>query len=185
MTENEMVGWHHQLNGHEFEQASEIGDGQGGLVCCSPWGLKELDMTERLSCVELMPSKLKMTVLVLFMCTYLYNRKKKSLRKIQFRTFQTRLEDRILQNLFSKPVWKDHGLLATQLCPTLCDPRDCNPASLLCPYNSPSKNTRVGSHSLLQGIFPKQGSNPGSPTLQADSLPSEPPGKLLERSEKA
>ena len=78
MTEDEMVGWHHQLNGHEFEQASEIGDGQGGLVCCSPWGLKELDITERLSWVELMPSKLKMTFLVLFMCTYLYNRKKKA-----------------------------------------------------------------------------------------------------------
>ena len=37
-TEDEMVGWHHQLNGHEFEQAPGVGDGQGGLVCCSPWG---------------------------------------------------------------------------------------------------------------------------------------------------
>ena len=37
-TEDEMVGWHHQLNGHEFEQAPEVGDGQGSLVCCSPWG---------------------------------------------------------------------------------------------------------------------------------------------------
>ena len=46
MTEDEMVGWHHQLNGHEFEQALGVGDGQGGLVCCSPWGHKESDMTE-------------------------------------------------------------------------------------------------------------------------------------------
>ena len=38
-TEDEMIGWHHQLNGHEFEQAPGVGDGQGGLVCCSPWGL--------------------------------------------------------------------------------------------------------------------------------------------------
>ena len=38
----EMVGWHHQLDGHEFEQASGVGDGQGSLVCCSPWGHKEL-----------------------------------------------------------------------------------------------------------------------------------------------
>ena len=38
MTENEMVGWHHRLNGHEFEQALGVGDGQEGLVCCSPWG---------------------------------------------------------------------------------------------------------------------------------------------------
>ena len=40
-----MVGWHHQLNGHEFEQALGVGDGQGGLVCCSLWGHKESDMT--------------------------------------------------------------------------------------------------------------------------------------------
>ena len=38
MTEDEMVGWHHRLNGHEFEGAPGIGDGQGGLACCSPWG---------------------------------------------------------------------------------------------------------------------------------------------------
>ena len=38
MTEDEMVGWHHQLDGHEFEQALGVGDGQGGLACCSPWG---------------------------------------------------------------------------------------------------------------------------------------------------
>ena len=49
MTEDKMDGWHHQLNGHEFEQAPGIGDGQGTLVCCSPWGLKELDTTERLN----------------------------------------------------------------------------------------------------------------------------------------
>ena len=48
-TEDEMVGWHHQLNGHEFEQPLEVGDGQGSPVCCSPWGRKELDMTERLN----------------------------------------------------------------------------------------------------------------------------------------
>ena len=45
-TEGEMAGWHHQLNGHEFEQTPGIGDGWGGLACCSPWGRKELDMTE-------------------------------------------------------------------------------------------------------------------------------------------
>ena len=49
MTEDEMVGWHHQLDGHEFEQASGVGDGQGGLACCSPWGRKESDTTERLN----------------------------------------------------------------------------------------------------------------------------------------
>ena len=49
MMEVEMVGWHHQLNGHEFEQAPGVGDGQGSLVCCSPWGRKELDTTEWLN----------------------------------------------------------------------------------------------------------------------------------------
>ena len=48
-TEDEMVGWHHRLKGHEFEQALGVGDGQGSLVCCSPWGYKELDTTERLN----------------------------------------------------------------------------------------------------------------------------------------
>ena len=49
MTEDEMVGWHHQLDGHEFEQALEVGDGQGGLACCRPCGCKESDMTEQLN----------------------------------------------------------------------------------------------------------------------------------------
>ena len=48
MTEDKMVWWHHRLNGHEFEQALGDGEGQGGLVCCSPLGLKESDTTERL-----------------------------------------------------------------------------------------------------------------------------------------
>ena len=46
MTEDEMAGCHHRLDGHEFEQAPGVFDGQGGLVCCSPWGHKELDTTE-------------------------------------------------------------------------------------------------------------------------------------------
>ena len=49
MTEYEMVGWHHWLDGHEFEQATGVNDGQGSLACCSPWGRKELDMTEWLN----------------------------------------------------------------------------------------------------------------------------------------
>ena len=43
-----MVGWHHSIDGYQFEQAPGVGDGQGGLECCSPWGLKQLDMTEQL-----------------------------------------------------------------------------------------------------------------------------------------
>ena len=53
MTEDEMVEWHHRLNGHEFEQAPGVSDGQGGLACCSPWYHKELDTTEWLNWTEL------------------------------------------------------------------------------------------------------------------------------------
>ena len=49
MTEDEMVGWHHQLDGHEFEQASGVGNGKGSMVCCSPQGCKESDMIEQLN----------------------------------------------------------------------------------------------------------------------------------------
>ena len=47
-----MAGWHHRLNGHEFEQAPGVGDGQGSLACCSPWGHKEQDTTEQLNSTE-------------------------------------------------------------------------------------------------------------------------------------
>ena len=49
-----MVGWHHRLNGNEFEHVPGVDDGQGGLACCSPWGHNESDTTERLNCTELM-----------------------------------------------------------------------------------------------------------------------------------
>ena len=52
MTDNEIVEWHHWLNGHEFEQTPGAGDGQGGLASCSPWGCKELDTTEGLNRTE-------------------------------------------------------------------------------------------------------------------------------------
>ena len=52
MTEDEMVGWHHRLNGHRFGWTPGVGDGQGGLACCGSWGHKELDMTERLNWTE-------------------------------------------------------------------------------------------------------------------------------------
>ena len=49
-TEDEMVGWHHRLSGHEFEQAPGDGEGHGHLKCCSPWCCKESDTSERLNC---------------------------------------------------------------------------------------------------------------------------------------
>ena len=53
-TEDEMAGWHHRLNGHEFEWTPGDGDGQGGLACCDSWGRKELDTTERLNWTQLL-----------------------------------------------------------------------------------------------------------------------------------
>ena len=50
--QDEMVGWNHQLNGHEFESTPGVGDGQGGLACCSSWGRRESDTTERLNCTD-------------------------------------------------------------------------------------------------------------------------------------
>ena len=52
-TEDKMVGWYHRLDGHELEQAPGVGDGQGDLACCSSWGLKESDTTERLKWTEM------------------------------------------------------------------------------------------------------------------------------------
>ena len=65
--------------------------------------------------------------------------------------------------------------LVAQSCPTLCDLMDCSPPGSLVHGDSPGKNTGVGCHALLQGIFP--GIEPRSPTSQADSLPSKPPGR--------
>ena len=63
MTEDEMVRWHHQLNGHEFKWTLGVGDGQRGLVCCVSWGHKELDMTVWLNWTELkLTCKLKLHV---------------------------------------------------------------------------------------------------------------------------
>ena len=71
-TEDEMAGWHHWLDGHEFEQASGVGDGQESLACCSPRGHKELDMTERLNWTE---SEVTATLLcALLFCVVLWKR---------------------------------------------------------------------------------------------------------------
>ena len=67
MTEDEMVGCHHRLNRHEFEQAPGDGKGQGGLACCSPWGLKELDTTGQLNTTNCY-SKQSIALLLLFIC---------------------------------------------------------------------------------------------------------------------
>ena len=64
-TEDKVVGWHHQLDEHEFEWALGDGNGQGGLVCCSPWGHKELDTTERLKWTETVRSLRRIYLILL------------------------------------------------------------------------------------------------------------------------
>ena len=65
-TENEMVGWHHRLDRHEFEKALGVGDGQGSLVCCSLWACKESDMTERLNWTEFFFTNVSMLIIFSF-----------------------------------------------------------------------------------------------------------------------
>ena len=68
MTEDEMVGWHHQLNGHGLGLTQGVGDGQGSLACYSPWCLQESDMTEQLN-----NNKFKALESVIFTCSLLYS----------------------------------------------------------------------------------------------------------------
>ena len=86
-----------------------------------------------------------------------------------------------LLSFASAPFWDQLSLVlhfVTQLCLTLCDSIKCSPTRLPCPCNSPGKNTGVGCYSFIQGNLPNPGVEPRFPTLQADSLLSEPPGKL-------
>ena len=69
--EDEMVGWHHRLNGHGFGWTPGVGDGQGGLACCGSWGHKESDMTEQLNWTELNYSKWKLIKLLYWKIEYL------------------------------------------------------------------------------------------------------------------
>ena len=75
-----MAGWHHQLDGREFEQAPGVSDGQGGLACCDSWGLKELDTTERLNSNQnwksLKPDSMPNTKILTASCSPLPNGQK-------------------------------------------------------------------------------------------------------------
>ena len=75
-TEDEMVGWHHWLDGLEFEQAQGVGDKQGSLVCCSPWGHKESDMTERLNWVHWLLENWKLSIQGTAFVSDFFNKKK-------------------------------------------------------------------------------------------------------------
>ena len=92
MTEDEMVGWHHRLNGHEFGWIPGVADGQGSLACCSPWGHRESDTTERLNWTELNSTSLTFISFILLASVLMYLFKwgivyKKILRFLHFPKF--------------------------------------------------------------------------------------------------
>ena len=128
-----MVRQHQWLNGHEFQQTRRQ---WRSLACCSPWSHKELDTTQQMNNNN--------------------NFIIKGMHEFPFWQYES------LDYLSSQQQKDTHPskciVLVTQLCPTL-QPHELQPARLLCPWNSSGNNTELGCHSLLQGIFPTQGSN--------------------------
>ena len=125
-TEGEMVGWHHQLNGHEFEQTLGDSEGQRSLLCCNPWSGRvrhplAAEQQQNSGYNSLCCKKRPCCSSILHMCVC------------------------VSHSGMSNSLW-----LRVQ-----------KPARLLCPWDFPGKNTGVGYHFLLQGIFPTQELNPG------------------------
>ena len=110
MTENEMVGWHHHLNGHEFEQVPGDGEGQKSLACCSPWGHKVSDVTERLNNNNFTFRFLEEGPFNSFFCPY--GRFWPLAVLFPFHLFLV--------------SYGSGGGLVVKLCLTLCDPMDCS-----------------------------------------------------------
>ena len=131
MTEEEMVGWHHQLNGHRFGWTLGVGDGQGGLVCYGSWGHKESDMTEWLNWTELMATPLKPKSLALFLASLFFTAHIQSVSNSCKFCFQT------IQNLtittytiLVQVTITSLGLLVVYLLSCvwlICNPIDCKP----------------------------------------------------------
>jgi len=148
MTEYEMVGWHHWLNGHEFEQAPGIGNGQGGLACCRPWGCKESDRTEQLNWTEHSLNDVYLN--------YFSQNKFMTSDKYFFFSFAVSMHI----SCFS-PV---------QLFVTLWNIVHQTPL----PMGFSRQEYWVGLPFPTPGDLPNPGIKPGSSALQAASLPSEP-----------
>ena len=108
--------WYHRLNGHEFEQAPGVGDGQGSLVCCSPWGRKQSDMTERLNWTEL---RVEVSVSIPFVPTSCHQR---SFNRALSTQHRPQLPSKHIHHCVCVYVC----VLAAQLC-LICDPLDCSP----------------------------------------------------------
>ena len=156
-TEDEIVGWHHQLNGHEFGWTLAVGDGWGGLVYWGSWGCKESDTTERLNWTELNSQNTASTP---SLCSPLWTLDEMlDLFILHERKVKVKVKSLSHVRLFVTP-WT----VACQDPPSMELSRQQYWSGL--PFLSP-------------GDLPNPGIEPGSPTLQADALLSEPPGKPL------
>ena len=100
-------------------------------MCCCPWGRKELDMTEQLNCTE-------HTNMHIYSYVQIY---------------------KYIQILRIGMYYIQYMCVSHSAMPALHDPRDCSPPDVSCPWDSPAKNTEMGGHFLLQGIFPTQGTD--------------------------
>ena len=124
-----MLGWYHQLNGHEFEQNPRDGEVRGNLACCSPWGLKELDITECLNSSN--KCYLSVCIFLCLIAEYLL-----SISEIQQFKHVALLSSRLTCLDFESQIpnfikfWRVLCLCMRaqllQSCPTLCDPMDCS-----------------------------------------------------------
>ena len=146
-TEDEMFGWHHWLDGHESGWTPGVGDGQGGLACCSPWGCKELDTAERLNWTELNTTGLVVSLKwenVIFLVIHLFQR---------FFLSSIRLYPRFQRN---RIIFKIHSFLEVDTAHPLCLGRTHkNPILEIRKPCSPSVEQLYKLH--LQCIFKLQG----------------------------
>ena len=158
MTEDEMVGWHHWLSGHEFEWTPGVG--QGGLACCSPWGRKESDTTERRNWLTDNRNIFKLSFDFDKNFTFIIMAISLPLTILRLSI----IKDPILMILkvwLTPPSFCIVNAKSFQLSPTLSTLWTVA-HRLLCPLDSPGKTTGMGCHALLQRIFLIQGFKPAS-----------------------
>ena len=139
VTEDEMVGWHHWLNGHEFEQTPGDSEGQGSLACISPWGCKESDTTEQLN-----NNKYLRVYFTCFLVLH-YSPYQIDIDNIPPNTFPSIIHETYQDNLHK--FW----------------PHELYPTRLLCPWNSPGKN--IGVSRSLSRDLPNSWIETSFPTL--------------------
>ena len=164
-TENEMVGWHHQLNGHEFDQTLGDSEGQASLACYSPWGRKESDTTES-NWTTFWDGILFFSILnplrgwlQCLMSCWLQYKVCDILHPLNQSTWSINTQESFKIKACSKEAL-ENDLNRTNTCVFshvwLFVTRRLLSAMLLCPWDFPGKNAGVRCHFLLQGIFPTQ-----------------------------